>query len=242
MYSKTLLIAICALVLCASCASLPWSSQPRGEEVNLAFTIEKNLLVVSTISVQGRRGRFVLGTAEQRTVFDAAFARSLALAGGAAVALQLSEKEAAVTHPLIADLHGTADGILGADVWGNHAVSVDYVSGLITYQKEGIHPESMALFRFTGEPKINVVVDGKRISAVVDTTSPDTIVLPRGAAPARRAKASVAVADTNFGTIDIAYGDVIAPRVGNRVLSKFLITIDYGRREVGLWRDPRTPL
>src|ERR1043165_7814935 len=112
MYSKTPLIAMCALMLCASCANLPWSSQPQGEEVNLAFTIEKNLLIVSTISVQGRRARFVFGSAEQRTVFDAAFARSLALSGGTAT-LQLSEKESVVTHPLIADLHGTANGILG---------------------------------------------------------------------------------------------------------------------------------
>jgi hypothetical protein len=241
MYSKSALIATCALALCASCVSLPWSKAPDASEVNLAFTIEKNLLVISTASVQGHRGRFVLGSAEPRTVFDATFAHSIQLAGGPVV-IQLSEKESVAATPLIADLHGAADAILGADVWGNHAVTVDYVSGLITYQKEGIHPEAMALFRFSGEPKINVVVDGKRISAIVDTTSPDTLVLPRGAAPAHRAKARLTVADTNFGTIDIAYGDVAVPRVGNRVLSKFLVTIDYGRREVGLWRDPRTPL
>ena len=240
MYSKNPLIAMCALVLCASCVSLPWSNAPQGEEVNLAFTVEKNLLVISTASVQGRRGRFVFGSAEPRTVFDATFAHSVPLPGGP-VTIQLSEKESVTTAPLIADLHGAADAILGADLWGKHAVSIDYVSGLITYQKEGIHPEAMTLYRFSGEPKVNVVVDGKTISAIVDTTSPDTIVLPRGAAPARRAKANVTVADTKFGVIDVAYGDVAAPRAGNRVLSKFLVTIDYGRREVGLWRDPRTP-
>jgi len=241
MYSKSALIATCIVVVCASCVSLPWSRAPQGEEVNLAFTIEKNLLIISTASVQGRRGRFVFGSAEPRTVFDATFAHSVPLASGP-VTIQLSEKESVGTTPLIADLHGAADAILGADVWGNHAVTVDYVSGLITYQKEGIHPESMTLYRFSGEPKINVVVDGKTISAIVDTTSPDTLVLPRGAAAAHRAKASLKVADTNFGTIDIAYGDVTAPRVGNRVLSRFLVTVDYGRHEVGLWRDPRTPL
>jgi hypothetical protein len=40
--------------------------------------------------------------------------------------------------------------------------------------------------------------------------------------------------------VDIRRADVAAPHVGNRILSKFLVTIDYGRREVGLWRDPRT--
>jgi hypothetical protein len=86
-----------------------------------------------------------------------------------------------------------------------------------------------------------VAVDGRTFSAIVDTTSPDTLVLPRGSDKPRRAKAKLSVAGTDFGSIDIAFGDVAAPRVGNRVLSKFLVTIDYGRREVGLWRDPRTP-
>ena len=45
--------------------------------------------------------------------------------------------------------------------------------------------------------------------------------------------------DVDFGTIDIAYENVRHARVGNRVLSRFLVTIDYGRKVVGLWRDPR---
>ena len=239
MYSKSALTAICALALCASCVSLPWRDEPRASEVNLAFTIEKNLLMISTASVEGRRGRFVIGSAEPRSVLDATFAQSLGARG--ALTVQLSEKEAVHVTPMIADLHGAADAILGADVWGRHALTIDYVSGLITYQKEGIHPEAMTLYRFSGEPKINVSVDGRAFSAIVDTTSPDTLVLPRGNEKARRGKAKLSVAGTDFGSIDVAYGDVAEPRLGNRVLSKFLVTIDYGRREVGLWRDPRTP-
>jgi hypothetical protein len=34
---------------------------------------------------------------------------------------------------------------------------------------------------------------------------------------------------------------VARARVGNRLLSHYLVTIDYGRRMVGLWRDPRIP-
>jgi hypothetical protein len=239
MYSKSALIAMCALWLCASCVRLPWRNEPEHSEVNLSFTIQKNLLVVSTAAVNGRRGRFVFGSAEQRTILDATFAQSLR--AGAPVPLQLSEKETVAVTPLIADLHGAADAILGADVWGRHAVSIDYVSGLLTYQQEGIHPEAMTLYRFSGQPEINLEVDGRKISAVLDTTSPDTLVLPRGNGKSRREKARVALAGTDFGNIDIAFGDVTSPRVGNRVLSKFLVTIDYGRREVGLWRDPRTP-
>jgi hypothetical protein len=240
MYSKSALTAICTLALCASCVSVPWKNAPPADEVNLAFTIEKNLLVISTASVQGHRGRFVIGSAEPRTVLDATFGRSLG--AGGALALQLGEKESLPFTPVIADLHGAADAILGADVWGRHAVTIDYVAGLVTYQKEGIHPEGMTLYRFTAEPKIDVVLDGRTLSAIVDTTSPDTLVLPRGNEKARRAKARLSVAGTDFGSIDVAYGDVAAPRVGNRVLSKFLVTIDYARGEVGLWRDPRMPL
>src|SRR5437763_13850253 len=115
MYSKNPLIAMCAVVLCASCVSLPWSREPQGDEVNLAFTIEKNLLVISTASVQGRRGRFVFGSAEPRTIFDATFAQSVPL-GSKPVVIQLSEKESVATTPLIVDLHRAADAILGADV------------------------------------------------------------------------------------------------------------------------------
>ena len=241
MYSKSFLTAIGALVLAASCVSrLPWSDQPDSTEVNLSFTIEKNLLVISTATINTHRGRFVFGSAEPRTVLDAAFAKSLG--AGGRLSLKLSEKEALGFTPLVADLHGAADAILGADVWGSHAVTIDYVSGLVTYQQEGIHPASMALYRFTGEPKINVAVNGRTISAIVDTTSPDTLVLPRGNEKAHRGTATLTVAGTEFGNIDVAFGDVAAPRVGNRVLSKFLVTVDYGRREVGLWRDPRTVL
>ena len=230
---------MCAIAVCGSCVSVPWKDEPVANEVNLSFTVQKNLLMITSATVQGHTGRFLFGSAEPRTVLDARFAQSLGTRGR--VALELSEKESVGFTPIIADLRGIGDGILGADVWGRHAVSIDYVSGLLTYQKEGIYPASMAIFRFTAEPKINLDVDGRKISAIVDTASPDTLVLPRGSEPAHRANAKVALAGTDFGTIDIALGDVSTPRVGNRLLSKFLVTIDYGRREVGLWRDPRTP-
>src|SRR5437588_7690710 len=79
MYSKRLLIAICALAI-VSCASLPWSDEPAGEEVNLAFTLEKNLLVIRSATIAGHPGRFVFGSAEPRTVVDATFAQSLGTA------------------------------------------------------------------------------------------------------------------------------------------------------------------
>jgi hypothetical protein len=94
--------------------------------------------------------------------------------------------------------------------------------------------------RWTGQPAINITVDGREISAVVDTTSPDTLVLPGSALG--RGTVSVSIAGTDFGPTDVQFANVSQARIGNRLLSRFLVTIDYGRRVVGLWRDPRIPL
>jgi len=241
MYSKNLIIAIAVLLLCSSCTStLPWSHEPIGQEVNLAFVVRNNLLFLTSARVDGRPGRFLFATSDARTALDTRFAAALPPAAGDGRLLQLTEKEALRFAPVVLDLKGVADGIIGADVWTNRAVSVDYASGLITYQKEGIHPELMTIFRFAAEPRVTVTVDGKPVEAILDTASPDTLILPLGTAAAGRVRAHVQLAGNDFGDLDIKLADVAAPRVGNRILSKFLITVDYGKKEVGLWRDPRT--
>jgi hypothetical protein len=238
MYSKTIITAIVSVLLCASCSiTLPWAHEPIGQEINLSFVIRNNLVFLPSATIDGRTGQFLLGTAAPHTVVDRAFAGSQ---GSRQMQLELDQKESLRFTPDLIDMHGVADAIVGADVWGTRAISIDYASGLITYQKEGIHPELMTLFRFDAEPRVNIVVDGKEIAAIVDTTSPDTLIVPRGSAPASRTKAHVQLAGTDFGTIDIRLADVSTARLGNRLLSKFLVTIDYGKREVGLWRDPRT--
>jgi hypothetical protein len=238
MYSKTLITAIAIVLVCASCSvNLPWAHEPIGQEINLAFVIRNNLVFLPSATIDGRSGQFLLGTAAPHTVVDRAFAGSQ---GSRQMRLELDQKESLRFTPELIDMHGVADAIIGADVWGTRAISIDYASGLITYQKEGIHPELMTLYRYDAEPRVNVIVDGKEIAAIVDTTSPDTLIVPRGSAPESRRKAHLQLAGADLGTIDIRLADVSAPRLGNRILSKFLVTIDYGKREVGLWRDPRT--
>jgi hypothetical protein len=76
------------------------------------------------------------------------------------------------------------------------------------------------------------------MSAVVDTANPDTLELP--GETKGRGRAHVSIAGTDFGQIDVSYSPALGqPRVGNRLLSRFLVSIDYGRGIVGLWRDPR---
>lgn len=241
MYSKNLLIAIATLLLCTSCSfTLPWAHEPIGEEVNLSFVVRNNLLFLPSATVDGRAGQFLLGTSA-RTALDNRFAAALPPASWRGTrSLQLNEKESLRFAPVMMDLQGVADGILGADVWGNRAISIDYASGLLTYQKEGIHPGLMTVYSFTAEPRVSIIVDGKAVEAIVDTTSPDTLTVPRGSAVAGRVHARVMLAGADLGNLDIRLADVSAPRIGNRILSKFLVTIDYGKHEVGLWRDPRT--
>ena len=213
---------------------MPWGGEPENDEVNIAFTLDRNLVELGpTMRIDNTPGRFILGTAARQTVLDDAFPVS-------GRRLNLSEKESLALSPVRTNLQGVADAIVGADAWHNRSISIDYRSGLVTYQKRGgIERSQMTTFRFRNEPMIWVEVNGRRTAAVVDTSSPDTLVLP---GTYGRGSVQVQVAGVNFGTTDVQYANVSAPRIGNRLLSRFLVTIDYGRRVVGLWRDPRIPL
>jgi hypothetical protein len=228
--------ALALLTLTLSCTRfLPWRDEPVGNEVNVSFKLERNLIVLQSLRIDNREGRFILGSAAPQTVIDPRFP----LRRFHTHALQLTPKETVRLSPQPMDLHGVADAIIGVEAWRNHAISIDYHSGLLSYQKEGIHTGDMDIFQFVAEPMINVIVDGRTIAAIVDTTSPDTLVLP---GPPQRVNAKVSIGRTDFGTIDVQYANVSRARVGNRLLSHFLVTIDYGKKVVGLWRDPRITL
>jgi len=212
----------------------PWRSAPPDEEINLSFTLENNLVTFpSTLRIDNHPGRFILGSAARNTAIDDGFA-------GPGRLLNIQEKDSLRIAAVRVDLRGVADAIVGADAWGRNAISIDYRSGLVTYQKSGIERSQMKTFRFRNEPMIWVSVNGRQIAAIVDTANPDTLILP--AAASSRGTVSVTVAGTDFGAIDVQFANVSVPRIGNRLLSRFLVTIDYGRRVVGLWRDPRIPI
>ena len=225
--------ALMLALLATSCARvLPWNKQAAGPEVNLAFMLDRNLVELYTLRMNDRPARFILGSAAPRTLLDSRYA------GAGPYTIELSEKNTVRITPGSLDLGGVADGIIGADFWKGRAISIDYRSGLVTYQTVGIVPGYMKMFRYEAEPLIYVNVDGTDVAAIVDTTSPDTLVLP---GPANtRGTARVAVAGVDFGALDVRYANVTSARVGNRILSRFLVTIDYGKRIVGLWPDTRT--
>jgi hypothetical protein len=227
-------VLVTALVTVSCRSAVPWAGE-RVDEVNVGFTLENNLVMLHpNVRIDNRAGRFLLGTAARQTVVDSGFPLP-----GRNHLLQLGEKESLPISPGRMDLGGVADMIVGADAWRDRAISIDYRSGLVTYQKQGIQRSQMRTYEFRAEPAINVTVDGRTFAAVVDTSNPDTLVLP---GVSGRGTVSVTIAGTNFGPTDVRYAAVTHPRVGNRLLSRFLVSIDYGRRVVGLWRDPRIPL
>jgi hypothetical protein len=239
MLSKTSLRAttLVAVLLFSACSSiLPWRKLPAATELNLAFTIRNNLLFLPSATINGHPGRIFFGSAAAHSLVDPSYAASIQ-PGDGPLTLQLAARESLRFSPLVTPLGRAGDVLVGADVWGNKAVTIDYRSGLITYQKEGIHAEEMKLYRFDAEPSVTIDVDGQPVTVIVDTANPDTLVLHRPAYG--RGTAHVTVAGTDFGTIDVLYTNVSQARIGNRLLSKFLLSIDYGHHLVGLWRDPR---
>ena len=232
--------AVVCLLLLSGCRSLlPWSRGSQRPEHNLAFVVEKNLLRLTTAEINGRRGRFYLASASQTTLIDRAFTATI---GAERPRLTLTDRRSLPLIPVTIDLQGIGDAFIGAEPWSSHAITIDYRKGLVTYQEEGIHSDYMTVYPFSAEPAITILVNGREVTAVVDTALPDSLVLPRGQSAAGRAPARVEIAGTVFPSIDVTYADVSHARIGNRLLEKFLVTIDYGRRQVGLWRDPRISL
>lgn len=230
--------AVIALLL-TGCTSvqLPWNKEPANEEVNLAFVLDQNVVRLQTVEINGQPGRYIFGSATPKSVIDTGLASRITAARGRYL-IQVSGKDTIRVTPLVADLGSAADAIVGADIIGKKAVTIDYRLGMVTYQNYGIEPAMMTLYRFSAAPEITVSVDGREIPAIVDTTNPDTLVVP---GENGRMRATVVVGGIDFGPVDIRKARVDRARIGNRLLSHFLVSIDYGKGVVGLFRDPREP-
>ena len=213
---------------------LPWRNEPIGTEVNLAFTLEHNLVELQTVRLDNRPGRFLLGTAAPRTVIDPRFA------GSGRTSLQLARRRPSASAPPPLDLSGVADAIIGVEAWGNRA-DLHRLPQRPGDVSEGRHPpRHMTIFSYDAEPMIYVNVDGRDDRRHRRHLQPRHPRAPRhapGRGNARRARSPTPTSARST----CSYANIARARIGNRLLSRFLVTIDYGKRLVGLWRDPRTP-
>ncbi|MGH9456537.1 MAG: hypothetical protein ACRD2J_02740 [Thermoanaerobaculia bacterium] len=212
-------------------------SLPRAAMTSVAAQLETNLLMVEA-TVGGLDGTFLIGTAHPATVLDDELAVSSGRRGR--VHVRLGNRFSARVRPERADLGGIADGILGADLWRDRSLTIDYVKGLVTIGNDADPLMEGLRQSFELVPRVPILVDGAEVSAVVDTANPDTILLPQATfgEPGRR-RVDLQVGVTRIPGVDARVAPIDEVRLGNRILSRFLVTIDYANREVALWPYPR---
>ena len=208
-----------------------FSSQPRTDHV--AFKLRDNLLVIPA-TVGGHSGEFILGTAQSHSTVDSRFPVESQRSGrvpvllGSHVQLETSVERASMSS--------VADGILGSGAFADRTLGIDFRRGLITLSRDRVPTEGAAKNRFEGIPAIPISIDGTSFTALIDTTNPDTILLPEAVfGLAGRRPVSLRIGSFDMGTTDARVGPVSDIRIGNRILEKFFVSIDYDRGEVSLW-------
>lgn len=239
---RSVISTLAAVLLIASCRSLPWQARVDNE-LNLALSFHNNQLMIPSATVEGTGGVFILGTATPQLALSTRFVDSVGQSPRRKVRVRLAEKEAISVVPYTIDLGDIADGILGMTVWRNGSMSIDYSTGLLSYSNvRSFVSADMVVYDYDQIPTITVEIDGESRQAIVDTTIPDTLILPstRGPVHDRRTRVNLVLAGQSFPGVSARVSPGSPVRIGNRILSKFLVAIDYRSRKVGLWRDPRT--
>jgi hypothetical protein len=225
--------------LCAGCAT------PQFDR-NVAFQIRGNLPVVDA-ELEGRPVSFVIATALPNSVLDGERAR--------AIGYEPSRWRSPVffgnltgtrAAPVVIELHDAipADGLLGADAWRGRTLTLDYRRSLAVLSAPGPVPEGFHSWSFTGPPRISVTLNGIVLPAIVDSAIPDTAIIPEilldeseGDGPRRRV--NLEIAGVRFDDLDVLSAPTGDIRIGNRILSRFLVRIDFDHRIVALWPDSR---
>ncbi|HEY0593688.1 MAG TPA: hypothetical protein VGF40_18095 [Thermoanaerobaculia bacterium] len=229
------LAGLVLFLLSAGCFSLGGDASTT----NVVWTFDRNLVTVDA-TVGGRAGTFLVGTASEQTILDSDFGGAISRRGRTGV--HLGERYSATVTPARADLGGIADGVLGGDAWRGRSLTIDYQRGLLVLGK-GLDPVTEDVrFRFRGTPSVRVTIDGAEVTALVDTASPEAIVLPARTWGAEgRRTVTLRIGKTSFEEVDALVAPVGEARLGNRLLAHFLVTVDYPRGEVSLWRHGPAP-
>lgn len=209
-----------------------------SRESNLGFHLDRNQPVVTSIRVEGQTGRFVVASALPRTVVSSRFASEHLLDPLSPIELVISETRRVVVDPNILDLGDDIDALIGIDVIGP-VFSIDYRRGTVsTSQRADLFTPDMIRYEFSDLPSLPVRIDGIEERAIVDTSLPDTLVIPltmfEGATPGR-STATVEIGGVQLIDLDVLFADVTDLRLGNRILARFLLTVDTRVSRIGLW-------
>ncbi|MGA7615498.1 MAG: hypothetical protein WBX15_10005 [Thermoanaerobaculia bacterium] len=236
-----LLLSAALLFLLAGCSLLPWSHE-RGNETNLAFDLDHNLLIVPA-RIEGKDVRLIIASAQPQSVLSAETAQRISFAPGKKISVLLGDRTSVRVKPRIADLHGIADGILGMDAWSRRSITIDYRRGLFIVSRSQDENLPGKVYRFRSRPSIPITIGGRSVTALVDTALPDTVVLPESSRidagrGSPRSTLPLTVGDVDLGELDVGYASSKFAYVGNRVLANFLLTIDYRRDRLSLWPYP----
>ena len=228
--------AILVAPLAMSCSSM----EPRLPEHNIGVFLQSNLPCVRG-EVNGHHATLVIASALPRTALHSS------LRGDRAGTRILLGKTlltyVRATSLDIAEI--PADGLLGADAFRGKIATLDYFRGLLIVSDWPKARLDITPWRFAGgPPRVPVRINGRATWAIVDSALPDTAIIPgdylETTAPGNRATVAMEVAGIRFETLDVAVAPIVAPRLGSRVLARFVVTIDYAHETVGLWPDPRT--
>ncbi len=232
-------------MLLSGCGLISRSFFRSTPETNYVFRLDRNQVVLPTARVEGNGGRFVASTATRTTLLGNHFVASHHLHRlRKPFRVTLGTSHTATVSPNVVDLGDSIDGLVGSDVLGP-VVSFDYRRGLVTVSPvDEMLSKDMQIVRFRELPAVPVGVGAATVVAIVDTAFPDTLVIPVGmlhGVPRGRIEVPVTLAGHSWSHIDVLIADVSEPRIGNRLLSQFLITVDYPNRKIGLWPYPSEP-
>lgn len=225
------IVAVSVLVAAVTgCRTLPWNrAAETAPETNVSFSVRQNLLHVR-FHVGEREGWGIVSTRHPATILDAGFAAS---ATSASPLVRLGSVGVVESDPRIADLQGIADAILARDLWGEDILTIDWRSALVTIHRSRRATTDGESHSWTDTPRVRLQVGGRVVEAEVDTTSPEALVLTGASAGRRRETVEIAGVKQE---IDVAIDPRVPhARIGTRLLSRFLVQIDYGRRQVILW-------
>ncbi len=227
------------LLFASSGCQAPWRHE-KEHEINLSFRIVKNQLHTNAV-VGGKPGSFLIGTSQARSLVSTEFLRRHRMKGKETVRILLGRQWSREVTPVEADLQGIADGILGADLWDNATVTIDYRRKIFSRVRGSRFADDLVSHRFSQAPTLPVEIEGVRYSAIVDTTIPDALILPQsifgGVAGSHRAvRVRVGNAERRIEGY-VSAGEQV--RIGNLLLGNYLVMIDYRSGVVGLWPDPR---